>query len=145
MLARSQAAQIHSYGSNAATGIEAEDTAVISAKFENGMLGSIIASWATPRQPLLFSVYGPEGSIECGRAFEGLVLMDKSHDSASTKKIPVPGTDTIEEECRAFVKSIVEGKTDPRISPEEGRKDIEFIEAAYASMSKGGVVDLPMV
>jgi predicted dehydrogenase len=143
MLGTSEVASVYAIGCNISTGIESEDTCLLSAQFEDGALGSIPASWATPRSSNIFEVHGSKGSIIYRRE-GGLMILSDSRGSEQSENVAVSSVDTYEEECRAFVSSVRLGTLDGRISAELGRKDLEIVEAAYRSISEKQVVRLPL-
>jgi predicted dehydrogenase len=143
MLGTSEVASVYAIGCNISTRTESEDTCLVSAKFEDGALGSIPTSWATPRSSNIFEVHGSKGSIIYRRE-GGLMIVSDSDGSELSEKVTVPLVDTYEEECRAFVSSVGSGRLDGRISAEQGRKDLEIVEAAYLSISEKRVVKLPL-
>ncbi|MDA4113184.1 MAG: Gfo/Idh/MocA family oxidoreductase [Thaumarchaeota archaeon] len=143
MLGTSEIASVYAIGCNISLGIESEDTCLLSAEFEDGALGSIPASWATPRSSNIFEVYGSMGSIIHKRE-GGLTILADSRVSDESENVVVPEVDTYDEECRAFVSSIRLGSLDDRISAGLGRKDLEIVEAAYRSISERQVIKLPL-
>jgi UDP-N-acetylglucosamine 3-dehydrogenase len=143
MLGTSEVASVYAIGCNISLGIESEDTCLLSAQFEDGALGSIPASWTTPRSSNIFEVHGSKGSIIHDRK-SGLMVVSDSGASEESESVAVPSVDTYEEECRAFVSSVIRGSLDYRISAELGRKDLEIVEAAYRSISAKQVMKLPL-
>jgi predicted dehydrogenase len=120
-----------------------EDTIHVNLHFKNGGIGTLITGQCS-------SMGGYEGKIHCkkgtihfdnGRSlvkykpFDGEIV-DLGSEDMKTE----PG---IRRELRYFIESVVEDK-EPAIPGEEGRKNIEVIQAAYISVKEGHTVKLPI-
>ena len=88
-------------------------------------------------------MYGSKGSIVCKRGGE-IILLPNPDDQSQEVIMHVEPTNTIRDECAAFVTSIRCGSADSRISFEDGRNDLEVVEAAYMSIAEGKQIELPL-
>lgn len=131
--------------------LEGEDTAMLSVKFDKGIVGSVITSWATahPGPSPRFAIYGTEGSI-IAENNQTLVVHSRRIEGVQPAEAELrlnlsghPHHDGFAVECRAFVEWIKTG-TEGSISGHEGRKDLEVVEAAYRSAQSGEAVRLPL-
>ena len=140
--------------------LEGEDTSLLSVRFDNGVVGSVVASWATlhPGPGPRFAVYGTRGSIvsspsaESGKPQDGqqLVVAHSRIEGAgpgeNELRVELPTEryrDSVAAACREFVAWIRTG-TDSPIDAQEGRKDLEIVEAAYRSARSGEAIRLPL-
>jgi predicted dehydrogenase len=132
--------------------IEAEDTAAVVLKFENGALGIIEATTAIRPKDLegSVSVLGEKGSVEIG----GFAVNEIRHWNFTE---PIPEDETVKNQyCenppnvygfghKAYYEDIVHAvKTDTKslIGGFEGRKSLELISAIYESVETGKEVEL---
>jgi len=143
MLVPSEITSVYAVASNSALGTESEDTCVVTTRFADGSIGSIIASWATPHDDTIFRAHGSKGSIICRRE-GGLSVRSNEPGSELERKVETKEVNTIAEECAAFVSSVRAGRVDKRIEFEGGRRDVEVAEAAYRSVATGEPVKLPL-
>ncbi len=149
LLAASDAAQVFALN----TGIvvqemEGEDTNLVTVRFRNGAMGSLITSWGIPipGPQAHFAVYGTEGCL--WQEGESLFLHSRRlPEGLSYHKEPtpveVPSVNTYEAECAHFVDCILQDKK-PITNGREARKDLEIIVAAYQSAQTGKAVELPL-
>lgn len=135
--------------------LEGEDTAVVSVRFDNGIVGSVAMSWGVAHgAPCpVFTVYGTHGSIiataSSNRDDRGLIV----HSSRIEGVGPADGElriecdggyrDSLPAECREFVRWLRTGGPSP-IDACEGRRDLEIVEAAYRSAESSQAVHLPL-
>jgi predicted dehydrogenase len=131
--------------------LDGEDTAMLSLRFSNGVVGGLIASWATPHPGPgpRFAVYGTDGSIiseQAGplvvhsRRIEGV---QPAEGELRINVVRHQYQDGFAAGCRAFVDWVRSGEDSP-IDAREGRKDLEIVEAAYRSAQSGEAVHLPL-
>ena len=130
--------------------LDGEDTSLLSVRFDNGVIGSVVTSWATPHPGpgARFTVYGTHGSI-VSEGGETLVIRSRRipgvEPAEGELRIDLSGhpyQDTFAAECREFVDWIRMDSQSP-ISAVEGRKDLEIVEAGYRSAATGQAVQLP--
>lgn len=124
--------------------IEAEDTAVVVVKFENGALGIIEATTATRPKDLegSVSILGEKGTVEIG----GFAVNEIKHWNFTE---PVPEDETVKAEFnenppnvygyghKAYYEDVVfsiMNNTKSLIDGFEGRKSLELISAIYESV-----------
>lgn len=135
------------------TGIEVEDTAVVSIQFKNGALGSIEASTATyPGFPERLELHFERGSaiIEGGKIVylntlsKEIPVIERGQSGLSGASDPA-GVDIqpFVRMLQDFVNALREGKNPP-LDGQEGRKAVELIEAVRKSSLKGRVVEFPL-
>ena len=154
MLAGSDATQVYALLSDIVSPeiyLDGEDTSMLSVKFENGVIGSVVTSWATPNpgsEPR-FAVYGTDGSI-VSTADQPLSVHSRRIEGIQTDEaeVRIPATrptypDSFDAECREFVRWL-ESDGDSPIIATEGRKDLEIVEAGYRSAKTGEAVRLPL-
>jgi len=114
--------------------IEAEDTAVATLEFANGMLGTIVATTAAARgQPRRLEIVGRQGS----RILEGDQMITGSGESASV--VPESATSAVVSDATAhqriiedFVAAIRTGRA-PVCDGVDGRRSVAVVEAVYRS------------
>ena len=131
--------------------LDGEDTSLLSVKFDSGVIGSVVTSWATPHpgpEPR-FVVYGTEGSIISERN-RPLVVHSRRIDGVAPAEgelrinlNPCTLEETFAAEGREFVEWIRTGKSSP-LEAREGRMDLEIVEAAYQSAVSGEAIRLPL-
>ena len=131
--------------------LEGEDTAMLSVKFDSGIVGSLVTSWATspPGPGPRFAVYGTDGSI-ISEGNQTLAVYSRRIEGVQPEeaevRINLSGHrhhDGFAVECGEFVEWIQTGKDSP-VNGYEGRKDLEVVEAAYRSAMSGEAVRLPL-
>ena len=123
--------------------VDVETVAVIVVEFENGAHGTIEASTITyPEQPVLVELNGQDGSV---------VLEDDNITQFETRDGEVDThTEHIEHGdghamiVQDFVDAIREGR-EPMVPPEEARKAVDIILAAYESAAEGGWIEVESV
>ena len=131
--------------------LDGEDTSLLAVKFDNGVIGSLVTSWAThnPGPGPRFAVYGTDGSI-ISEGSDTLLVYSRGIEGVQPTEAELridlarhPNKDAFAVECREFVRWIKSGEDSP-INGEEGRKDLEIVEAAYRSAQSGEAVRLPL-
>jgi len=137
--------------------IEVEDLAVGIARFENGAIGSMVASTALrPGFPARVAVYGSRGAIELeehsittwkledGSPEEEREVLARFHPdglSASSNPLNVSNVGHVAQ-ITDMVGAVREGR-DPIVDGREGRRAIAVISALYQSARTGSWVDVP--
>lgn len=131
-----------SLGSNTVRGdgLAREDTAVASFRFQNGMLGNFICSWAATHTNLYieFNVYGTDGFLHLTYGIDGVRRLDRYQGKVVTTLYTFdprqPGLDTGPKnfvgECEHFIDCIERDK-EPLTNGREARKSMAAILAAY--------------
>ena len=117
------------------TFMEGEDSAQLLVRFANGVVGSLVTSWAyvPTANTERFSAVGSLGSLHA----IGSTLHVRTHDQVTTSYEFEP-VDEFAEEIRHFAESIAAG-TAPLHSHVEGIQTLELILAAYRSSETGTI------
>lgn len=141
-----EAVRVYAEYDTYATDVEVEDFITLSIRYDNGALGSIMASsCARGGEGTGNRIYGTEGQIVFDRGklrvytereVEGL-------QSGAWNEVQVPVIDARQVFIERFAEAWSEGRT-PDIPGEEGRKTLEVIYAAYRSGEIHQSVSLPM-
>jgi predicted dehydrogenase len=110
--------------------MEGEDSAQLLVRFDNGVIGSLVTSWAY--QPAdgteKFSVVGELGSLTS----DGLSLSYRRRGDAAPTVVELPPVHEFEAEIGHFARSILDG-TRPLHTQKEGIQVLGIILAAYES------------
>jgi predicted dehydrogenase len=117
------------------TFMEGEDSAQVLVRFENGVVGSLVTSWAYNPSPNTerFSVVGSLGSLHA----IGSSLHVRTLDRVTTSYEFQP-VDEFAEEIRHFAEVLADGRK-PLHSHVEGVQTLELILAAYRSSTTGTI------
>ncbi len=115
--------------------MEGEDSAQLLVRFENGVVGQLVTSWAyTPAEGTeRFSVVGSEGSLTA--TANGLTY---SVRNGETKHLTFDEVDTFSAEIKHFAEALLNGTT-PIQDETDGINVLGIILAAYASAEKGTI------
>ena len=118
--------------------LEAEDSAQVLVRFDNGVIGNIATSWAyqPPSDTERFSVFGSKGSLRGGGEWLRLETID-----GGSRARRFPAVDTFSAEIAHFVRCVTAGDRPPHTEI-EGSVVLEVIMAAYRSADSGEVVGL---
>ncbi|CEK15047.1 predicted dehydrogenase [Chthonomonas calidirosea] len=125
-------------------GPESEDTGVLNFRFDRGHLGQLFAGHATRNRggsPLL-TVFGTEGSLTL-EAFwprRGLVWFPANNEPQVLIEHH-HWQESFDAEIAHFLDVLLEG-VPLRATPEEGRRNVEIILAAYTSARTGRLVEV---
>lgn len=117
-----------------------EDTAIVQAQFESGVLLNLTVMWSARHTPsMLFRISGTEGTltVEWGRI---TVESDKLPDGKA--EYPSLRAQSFALMVAHFVECARTGRQ-PRMGGAEARADLEFVLAAYESARTGRVVEIP--
>jgi predicted dehydrogenase len=116
--------------------MEGEDSAQLLVRFENGVVGSLVTSWAyTPTANTeRFSVVGSLGSMHA----IGASLHVRTRADRVTTTYDFQPVDEFAEEIRHFAEVLAEGRA-PLHSHIEGVQTLELILAAYRSSESGTI------
>jgi predicted dehydrogenase len=139
-----------SVGSNTVRGaaLAREDTAAAIFRFQNGMLGSFICSWAASHTNLYieFNVYGTDGFLHLTYGRDGVRRLELHRGSAVETLYELdprqPGADGPKNfvgECEHFVDCIVTDR-EPLTNGRESRKSMAAILAAYTGDDQDRIV-----
>ena len=114
--------------------IETEDTAVLSLRFANGAMGTIIQSCLDYPRPaeLSLQLQGTRGAIRL-RAGGPLEYWGAEHAFQTRYE----RDDAMQKELAEFVAAIRERRP-PAVTGEDGRAVVAVLEAAYRSAKSGG-------
>lgn len=139
-----------------------EDNAVVSLKFQNGVIGVVTVSWMAKQYNLTFpapmdhawderiDIFGTEGSIRIDTPFplymtplQLFVHTEKKNPGYNKgwNLVKVPATNHYVAQITHFMDCIRQDKT-PEVSGEEGRRDLEVVRAAYDSAKEGRRITL---
>jgi predicted dehydrogenase len=118
--------------------LDAEDSAQVLVRFDNGVVGNLATSWAyqPPSDTERFSVFGSNGSLRGG----GEWLTVETADGGSRSQ-RFPSVDTFSAEIAHFVYCVTTGER-PIHTEVEGSVVLDLIMAAYRSAEGGGLVAL---
>jgi len=154
-------ARIYAESSNDVRGYPVEDTAVITIRFESGVLGTVVASdtvaspynfeSATGENPLIYAIgrdcwriFGTTGTLNFPEMTIWRYAGEGEHgwsDTISLEGIAVQGSIPFERQLQHFCDVIRNG-TPPRCSGQEGMKTLETTMAIRASADSGQPVIL---
>lgn len=138
-------------GATALVDIEAEDTAVVVIKFQNGALGIIEATTATRPKDLegSISILGEKGTVVIGgfavNKMETWVFEDSEGDSGVLEKYSVNPPNVYGFGHKAYYDNVIDCiKNGKRhlVDGLEGRKALELVSAIYESIETGKEVFL---
>jgi predicted dehydrogenase len=130
-----------SVGTNTVRGpaLAREDTAAAIFRFQNGMLGNFVCSWAAQHTNLYieFNVYGTEGFLHLTYGNDGVRRLERCVAKQAPEVLyqydprqPGEGPKNFVGECEHFVDCIVHDK-EPLTNGRESRKSMAAILAAY--------------
>ena len=126
-----------------------EDTAAAIFRFQNGMLGNFVCSWAAKHTNLYieFNVYGTDGFLHLTYGGDGVRRLERivgkgretlyEHDPKNPAT--ADGPKNFVGECEHFVDCIVHDK-EPLTNGRESRKSMAAILAAYAGDDENRIV-----
>ncbi len=114
---------------------EVEDSAAILLRSSDGALGEIACSWVSPPGEATVRLYGTEGSALVDYDDETLLRYNTS-GSGGWVELRYSGRDRFANEVAHFLDCIATGAT-PAVTPEDGARAIEIIDAAYRSAAEG--------
>lgn len=132
--------------------MEAEDTAAVSLRFEDGTLGTIVATTcAAPEFPVELRVYGERGHVrlvgeepvEWDVPGVSPPTADATPDEGGSSATQTWGTNAqgYLRQYRDFADAVRTGRP-PLVTGDDGRAAVEIITAAYAADRTGRAVEL---
>jgi predicted dehydrogenase len=115
--------------------LDAEDSAQVLVRFDNGVVGNIATSWAyqPPPDTERFSVFGSQGSLRGGGEW---LSVDTADGASRTQRFPA--VDTFAAEIAHFAHCVTTGER-PIHTEVEGSVVLDLIMAAYRSADGGGL------
>jgi predicted dehydrogenase len=118
--------------------LDAEDSAQVLVRFDNGVVGNIATSWAyqPPADTERFAVFGSRGSLRGGGEW---LSVETGDGGARTQRFPA--VDTFAAEIAHFVHCVSTGER-PLHTEAEGSVVLDLIMGAYRSAAGGGLVAL---
>lgn len=115
--------------------LEVEDTAVLSLKTANGVLGVIESSWRTPPGEWTVSIYGTKGTAIVD--YKEMSLRRQDVDGV-WHEIKVKAANRFDREFAHFI-ACWRGGAEPRVSVRDGLAANRILDSAYGSIAKPGV------
>ncbi|AGW42632.1 oxidoreductase [Leifsonia xyli subsp. cynodontis DSM 46306] len=120
--------------------MEGEDSATVLVRFDNGVIGTVVTSWAY--QPAdgteKFSAVGELGSLTS----DATTLSYRRRGDAEPTVLELGTVNPFAEELGHFARSVLEG-TRPLHTQKEGIDVLGIILAAYESARTGTVAPIP--
>jgi len=110
------------------------DTLNATMQLDNGSSGTLSISFGTTDTGSEYLVACEKGSVHCAR---GKVTITKDGKDPETKDFPDEGNG-VNQEIKAWAKSLEQGKRNEMQSPEEALKDLEILESCLKSGEQGG-------
>jgi predicted dehydrogenase len=121
-----------------------EDTVALALGFHNGAIGTLVESFfmldpatASGQEVHRLRIDGDEGSIEV----TGPDRVRISTLRKPVREMKIPAQDTFQAEVRELL-DCVKTRREPRTSARRQRRNLELVEAAYASIASGHPVQL---
>jgi predicted dehydrogenase len=118
--------------------LETEDTVVVTLRFANGSAGTLVESFcmldattATGQEVHRLRIDGDAGSLEVTAADRLSIT-----NGEGTREIVVDSQDTFQAEMREFL-TCMSSRREPVTSGRRQRRNLELVEAAYASIESG--------
>ncbi|RYN42554.1 hypothetical protein AA0113_g6596 [Alternaria arborescens] len=110
------------------------DTLNATMQLDNGSSGTLSISFGTTDTGSEYLVACEKGSVHCAR---GKVTITKDGKDPETRDFPDEGNG-VNQEIKAWAKSLERGKRNEMQSPEEALKDLEILESCLKSGEQGG-------
>lgn len=122
------------------TFMEGEDSATVLVRFDNGVIGTVVTSWAYQAAPGTekFSAVGELGSLSS----DGTTLTVKKRGDAEATVIELEPVHQFGEELNHFARSVLDG-TRPLHTQKEGIEVLGIILGAYDSARTRAVAEVP--
>ncbi len=119
--------------------IEVEDNGMMLLTLSNGTFANCHLSWSPPKPAgtCVVKIHGTEGIIECWSWKNSIQLVTKT--DSDWRDISIPTGDGFLNEMREFISAIQENRP-ALVTPEDGRKAVSAILAAYESSNCGKAV-----
>jgi len=115
--------------------MEAEDTAIVSMKFNKGIIGTLNCSWGVyaPRWDEGMKIYGEKGTLEIWDSDLSLTWR-KADGTSETYKYNVSYEDTVGLSLANFINDVKENRPIDKV---KNLASLQIIEAAYQSLEEG--------
>ncbi|CAE7020938.1 hypothetical protein PTNB85_09855 [Pyrenophora teres f. teres] len=110
------------------------DTLNATMQLDNGASGTLSISFGTTDTGSEYLVACEKGSVHVSR---GKVVVTRDGKKAETKEFPDEGNG-VNQEIKAWAKSLEDGNRNEMQSPEEALKDLEILEVCLKSGEQGG-------
>ncbi|CAM5429731.1 Gfo/Idh/MocA family protein [Leifsonia shinshuensis] len=122
------------------TFMEGEDSATVLVRFDNGVIGTVVTSWAYEAAPGTekFSAVGELGSLTS----DGTTLTLKRRGEAEPTALALEPVHQFGEELKHFARSVLDG-TRPLHTQKEGIEVLGIILGAYESVRTRAVATIP--
>ncbi len=117
------------FGTISLPNVEVENTSVILLRSVDGAIGSISASWATPRAANVVEVYGTLGGCIYDYSTGELKMITKAEPKWQV--VPHQGKPRFTTQAKEFITCLEEGKKPP-INIIDGLKALEVVEKVYS-------------
>lgn len=127
-------------------GLDVDDLAVVSLRFENGAVGSIDPSWSVPEDhpwdyDFSLRLVGTEGALDLTDAAESLTVVSTRAGAGRGLRQASFAEDADRAMVEAFLLSVRVGEVqDPCATGEDGLRALEVALAGYRSAADGVVV-----
>jgi len=117
--------------------MEGEDSAQVLVRFDNGVVGQMVTSWAYRAAPITerFSVVAEYGSLHSDRHGDSVTIALRSGETETFSFEPV---DTFGAEIGHFADSLID-RTRPLHTEVEGIEALGILLAAYESAARGTI------
>ncbi len=123
---------VSGFGTISISGVEVENTASMLLRSTSGAIGTISASWATPRGAAIVEIYGSEGT--CIYDYVTNELKISTREEPQWKVLYHEGPDRFAAEIKEFLECIREGRK-PSVNIIDGLKAIEAVQKVYMNDS----------
>jgi UDP-N-acetyl-2-amino-2-deoxyglucuronate dehydrogenase len=121
---------------------DTDDSAVCIFRYENGAIGYLVTSWASGPTDDRIMVHGTKGSVEA--TWEAAILRKPSGEEISHSNFKNDFDEIYKAQSEYFCRSVLEN-TEPMTSGRQNLADMQFIDAAYASVDTGKPVKIDRV
>lgn len=138
-IAESKVERVYAEAGTFLHSMESEDTAVLTIKFSNGVIGHTEDSWSlVGAMDSRFEVFGTEGRIMVDNLYNHPIRMVTREQKGWSFPLPQGGEilDGHLAMLEYFVDCVVEGKK-PCLTGENGRSILAVVKAAYKSLKTG--------
>jgi predicted dehydrogenase len=129
-------------------GLEVDDVAVVSLRFDSGAVGSIDPSWSVPEDhpwdyDFSLRLLGSDGALDITDAAESLTVVSTRKRAGRGMRLASFAEDADRAMVEAFLASVRAGAVlDPCATGEDGVRALEVALAGYRSAAAGTAVDV---